>query len=59
MREPCTADIAKMIGAPIIHVNGDAPDACARAARAAFEYRARWRRDVVVDLIVYRRWGHK
>ena len=51
-------DVAKMIQAPIIHVNGDDPEACARAARLAFDYRQTFHRDVVVDIVCYRRHGH-
>lgn len=51
-------DIAKAIQAPIIHINGDDPEACVRAARIAFEYRTVFRRDVVLDLVGYRRLGH-
>jgi 2-oxoglutarate dehydrogenase E1 component len=51
-------DMAKAIQAPIIHVNGDDPEACVRAARIAFEYRRVFRRDVVLDLVGYRRLGH-
>jgi len=51
-------DIAKAIQAPIIHVNGDDPEACVRAAVIAFEYRRKFRRDVVLDLVGYRRLGH-
>ncbi|MQB01291.1 MAG: multifunctional oxoglutarate decarboxylase/oxoglutarate dehydrogenase thiamine pyrophosphate-binding subunit/dihydrolipoyllysine-residue succinyltransferase subunit [Actinobacteria bacterium] len=51
-------DIAKMIAAPIIHVNGDDPEACARAIKTAFEYRQAFHRDVVIDLVCYRKWGH-
>jgi 2-oxoglutarate decarboxylase len=52
------SDVAKVIQAPVLHVNGDDPEACARMARLAFEYRQRFRRDVVVDMWCYRRWGH-
>jgi len=51
-------DVAKMIQAPIIHVNGDDPEACARAARLAFDYRETFHRDVVLDIVCYRRHGH-
>lgn len=53
----CT-DVARMIQAPILHVNGDDPEACVRVAGFAFEYRERFHRDVVVDLVCYRRRGH-
>src|SRR5438309_2001699 len=52
------SDVAKMIQAPVLHVNGDDPEACVRMARLAFEYRQAFRRDVVIDMWCYRRWGH-
>ncbi|HVL64740.1 MAG TPA: multifunctional oxoglutarate decarboxylase/oxoglutarate dehydrogenase thiamine pyrophosphate-binding subunit/dihydrolipoyllysine-residue succinyltransferase subunit [Actinomycetota bacterium] len=51
-------DIAKMVQAPIFHVNGDDPEACVKAMRLAFEYRQTFNSDVVVDLVCYRRHGH-
>ncbi|MFN2390259.1 MAG: multifunctional oxoglutarate decarboxylase/oxoglutarate dehydrogenase thiamine pyrophosphate-binding subunit/dihydrolipoyllysine-residue succinyltransferase subunit [Actinomycetota bacterium] len=51
-------DIAKMVQAPILHVNGDDPDGCVRVMRLAYEYRKRFKKDVVIDLICYRRYGH-
>ena len=51
-------DVAKMVQAPIFHVNGDDPEACARVARLAYEYRQKFRKDVVIDLICYRLHGH-
>ena len=51
-------DVAKMVQAPILHVNGDDPEACVRVARLAFDYRQRFGKDVVIDMICYRRLGH-
>ncbi|CAG8589948.1 16970_t:CDS:10 [Dentiscutata erythropus] len=52
------SDIGKMINAPVIHVNGDFPEEVTRAVEVAFEYRNKFRKDVIIDLISYRRWGH-
>jgi 2-oxoglutarate decarboxylase len=52
------SDVAKMVQAPIWHVNGDDPEACVRAARLAFEFRQRFHKDVVIDMWCYRKWGH-
>jgi 2-oxoglutarate dehydrogenase E1 component len=53
----CT-DIARVIEAPVLHVNGDDPEAAVHAMRLAVEFRARFHRDVLVDLVCYRKYGH-
>ncbi len=53
-----STDIAKFIGAPIFHVNGDDPEACVWVAKLAVDYRQKFQRDVVIDMICYRRRGH-
>jgi 2-oxoglutarate dehydrogenase E1 component len=55
---PYAADMAKGFNVPIVHVNSDDPEACLAAVRLAMAYRERWGRDVVIDLIGYRRFGH-
>ena len=52
------SDVAKTVQAPIFHVNGDDPEACVRVAQLAFEYRQKFHKDVVIDMICYRRYGH-
>src|SRR5512135_576013 len=52
------SDVAKMIEAPILHVNGDDPEAVVFAARFAVDYRMKFHKDIVIDLVCYRRLGH-
>jgi len=53
-----STDVAKLIEAPVLHVNGDDPEACVRVARMAFEYRQAFNKDIVIDMVCYRRRGH-
>jgi 2-oxoglutarate dehydrogenase E1 component len=55
---PYSSDMAKIIQAPVLHVNGDDVEACVRAAELAIRYRQEFKRDVVINVICYRRFGH-
>ena len=55
---PHPSDVAKMVDAPIIHANGDDPEAVVYATRIATEFRLKFNRDVVIDLVCYRKFGH-
>ena len=55
---PYAADMAKGFNVPIVHVNADDVEACSGAVRLAMAYRERWGRDIVIDVIGYRRYGH-
>lgn len=52
------SDVAKMLQSPILHVNGEHPESVAQAVDLAMDFRAKFRRDVVIDMYCYRRWGH-
>ncbi len=55
---PYPSDLAKMVQAPILHVNGDDPESVVHAAKIATEFRQKFNRDVVIDMVCYRRFGH-
>ena len=55
---PYCTDVAKALNAPIFHVNGDDVEAVVRVCELAADWRQKWKSDVVVDIVCYRRYGH-
>jgi probable 2-oxoglutarate dehydrogenase E1 component DHKTD1 len=55
---PYCSDVGKMIGCPIIHVNAAAPEDVLKASRVAIDYKKKYRKDIIVDLVCFRKWGH-
>ena len=55
---PYCTDVARVVNAPIFHVNADAPEAVVNVSRIATEWRKDWSKDCVIDLVGYRRYGH-
>ncbi|XP_056429296.1 2-oxoadipate dehydrogenase complex component E1 [Hyla sarda] len=53
-----SSDVGKIVGCAVVHVNGDCPEEVVRATRLAVEYQRLFRKDVIVDLLCYRQWGH-
>jgi 2-oxoglutarate dehydrogenase E1 component len=53
-----STDLAKILATPVLHVNGDDVESCVRAMDIALRYRQEWGRDIVINIVCYRRWGH-